>query len=86
MFAMIVNCHFPSRHGDRPVHVVKASVAHLVDLSVWQTLQAFGIFKLSLIAGVTKRNVWLRTFTLPIVWAILGMWQEMHSLPALSAL
>jgi hypothetical protein len=38
---MTINCHFPRRHGDRPVHVVKVSVAHLVDLSVWQRFCTF---------------------------------------------
>ena len=61
-------------------------MAHAVDLSAWQTLQAFGIFKASVVAGVTKRNVWLRTFTSAIVCSIFGMWQAMHSLPWLPAL
>ena len=70
--------------GDRSPQVFKASAAHEAGLSVWQALQALGIFMASLIAGVTKRKVWLRTFTSPSVCAILGMWQAMHWLPSLS--
>lgn len=61
-------------------------MAQAVDLSEWQTLQAFGIFKASLIAGVTNRNVWLATFTSAIVCWIFGMWQAMHSFPWLPTL
>ena len=51
-----------------------------------QTTQAFGILRRSLSAGVTKRKVWLRTFTSAIVCSIGGMWQATQSLPALSRL
>jgi hypothetical protein len=78
--------HSATRQGERSAHVLRAAVAHAVDLSEWQTLQAFGIFKASLVAGVTNRNVWLATFTSAIVGWIFGMWQEMHSLPWLPAL
>lgn len=63
-----------------------ACVAHAGVLSVWQTLQAFGIFRDSVFAGVTKWKVWLQTFTSPRVCAILGMWQPTHSLPGLPGL
>ena len=46
--------HSPIRQGERSAHVFRAAVAHAVDLSAWQTLQAFGIFKASVVAGVTK--------------------------------
>jgi hypothetical protein len=78
--------HSATRQGERSAHVLSAVVDQAVDLSAWQTLQAFGIFKASLIAGVTNRNVWLRTFTSAMVCWIFGMWQEMHSLPSLPAL
>jgi hypothetical protein len=39
------------RHGERSAHVFSAPVAHVVVLSAWQTLQAFGIFWESVIAG-----------------------------------
>ena len=35
---------FATRHGDIFDQVFSASPAHLVDLSAWQTLHAFGIF------------------------------------------
>ena len=35
--------HWATRQGERSVHVFSAAVAHAVDLSAWQTLQAFGI-------------------------------------------
>ena len=73
--------HSAVRQGERSVHDFKAVVAQEVDLSVWQTLQAFGILKESLSAGVTKRKVWLRTFTSAIVCWIFGIWQAIHSLP-----
>ena len=44
-----------------------------------------GIFIVSVCVGHTKRKVWLRTITSPRVSAIFGMWQAMHSLPALPA-
>ena len=74
------------RQGEVFGHRFKASVAQAVDLSAWHTLHGLGIFRVSVLAGEIKRNVWLRTFTLVIVWAILGMWQATHSLPALPAL
>jgi hypothetical protein len=40
------------RHGDRSVHPFKAAVAHPVDLSIWQRLQALGTFKVSVVVGV----------------------------------
>ena len=43
-----------TRHGERSAHAFREAVAHAVDLSAWQTLQAFGIFKASVMAGVTK--------------------------------
>jgi hypothetical protein len=46
--------HSAMRQDERSVHVFRAAVAHAVDLSEWQTLQAFGIFKASVVAGVTK--------------------------------
>ena len=61
-----------------------ASSAHVVLLSVWQDVHGFGTPYLSVMAGDTNRNVWLRTFTEAIVWAICGMWQETHALPVLS--
>ncbi len=61
------------RQGERSVHVFKVSAAHVVGLSVWQTLQAFGTFSASVFAGLTNLNVWLRTFTSPSVCAIFGM-------------
>src|SRR6266849_9638354 len=74
------------RHGDRSVHPFKAAVAHPVDLSIWQRLQALGTFRVSVVVGVMKRNVWLRTFTSAMVTSIFGMWQAIHSLPVLPVL
>jgi len=65
--------HRPTRHGERSAHFCKAAVAQAVDLSEWQLLQAFGICNVSVSAGLTKRKVWLRTFTSAMVWAIFGM-------------
>ena len=75
-----------TRQGERSVQVFSAVVAHAVSLSVWQTLQAFGIFVASVCAGDTKWNVWLLTLMLAMVCSIFGMWQATHSLPVLSAL
>jgi hypothetical protein len=49
------------------------AVAHSVDLSVWQTLQAFGIFSVSASPGVTKWRVWLWTRWSETVSAISGV-------------
>jgi hypothetical protein len=48
---------------------------------LWQLVQGFGIFEVSVIVGVMNRKVWLRTITSPIVCSIDGMWQATHSLP-----
>src|SRR5579863_4383104 len=77
--------HYCERHGERSLQLLSAAVAHSVVLSVWQRLQAFGIFSSFVCAGQMKRKVWLRTFTSPSVSAIFGMWQAMHSLPGLPA-
>ena len=39
---------------------------------MWQILQALGIFKASVAAGVTKWKVWLRRLTSAIVCSIFG--------------
>jgi hypothetical protein len=72
-----------TRHGDLSPQPFKAAVAHAVLLSVWQRLQALGIFNASLSAGVMNLNVCARTFTSAMVCSILGMWQATHWLPAL---
>src|ERR1700686_660262 len=77
--------HYCARHGERSLQFFSAAVAQPVVLSVWQRLQAFGIFNVSVCAGQTKRKVWLRTFTSAMVSAIGGIWQAMHALPALPA-
>ena len=76
-------CH-STRHGETLVHCRIASSAHAVFLSVWQDVQGFGMAYRSVMAGETNRNVWLRTLTEAIVWAIFGMWHDTHALPALS--
>ena len=81
-----IDFHRATRQGERSGHDFSASVAHSVDLSVWQTLQPLGVFKASVSLGVTKRKVWLRTFWSAIVCSIFGIWQAMHSLPALPGL
>jgi hypothetical protein len=78
--------HSATRQGERSAHVFRAVLAHAVDLSAWQTLQAFGIFNASVVTGVTKLNVWLRTFTSAMVCWIFGIWQAIHSLPGLPTL
>ena len=75
--------NYCDRQGERSLQLRSAAVAHAVVLSVWQRLQAFGIFIVSVCVGQTKRKVWLRTITSPRVSAIFGMWQAMHSLPVL---
>ena len=50
-------------------------------LSVWQEVQGFGIWYLSVIAGDINANVCTRTFTSPSVVAIFGMWHATHWLP-----
>src|SRR5579884_1783806 len=78
--------HSAMRQGERSRQFFKASEAHAVDLSLWQVLQAFGTFRVSVLAGVMKRKVCARTFTSAMVCWICGMWQAMHSLPELPAL
>jgi len=73
------------RQGERSDQAAKVCFVQAVVLSVWQTLQALGILRASVWAGPTKRKVWLRTFESARVWAIFGMWQAMHSLPAVPA-
>jgi hypothetical protein len=75
--------HYCQRQGERSAQLLSAAVAQAVVLSVWQRLQALGIFIVSVSVGQTKRKVWLRTFTSPMVSALFGMWQAMHSLPVL---
>jgi len=43
-----------ARQGERSAQVFRTVLAHAVDLPAWQTLQAFGIFKASVVDGVTK--------------------------------
>ena len=74
------------RHGDRSAQPFRAAVAQAVDLSVWQRLQGLGTFNVSVVVGVIKRNVWLRTFTSAMVTSIFGMWQAIYSLPLLPVL
>ena len=45
------------RQGDVVFHDSSCVVAHLVDLSSWHDVQAFGILYLSVIAGVMNRKV-----------------------------
>src|SRR4029078_11466339 len=78
--------HWATRHGERSCQVLRTPVAQAVVLSLWHRLQAFGIFNASLSDGEIKRKVWARTFTSAMVCSIFGMWQAMHSLPALPSL
>ena len=61
------------RQGERFDQLRGWSVAQRVSLPVWQAVQALGILYWSLIFGVIKRNVWLRTFTFAMVCAMAGM-------------
>jgi hypothetical protein len=74
-----------TRQGEMLVHCRIASSAHAVLFPVWQEVQGFGTLYRSVAAGETNRNVWLRTLTEAMVWAICGMWHDTHALPALSA-
>ena len=74
-----------TRQGETFVHCRMASSAHAVLFPVWQVVHGFGTPYRSVMTGDTNRNVWLRTLTEAIVWAISGMWQETHALPVLSA-
>ncbi len=69
----IFDRHRAMRQGDRSGQAFRAAVAHSIDLSVWQIVQAFGIFSLSVSLGVTKWKVWLRTRWSEIVSATFGM-------------
>ena len=42
-----------TRHGERSAHDFKAVFAQAVSLSVWQTLQALGIFDTSVATGLS---------------------------------
>ena len=76
---------YSARHGEMPRHPLIASRAQLVVRSVWQLVHGFGILYVSVIDGVMKANVWLRTLMSAIVCAILGMWHATQSFPALPA-
>ena len=52
---------------------------------MWHVVQAFGTPLAVVIDGGMNLKVWARTFTSASSVAILGMWQEMHSFPALPA-
>src|SRR5262245_62307925 len=69
-----------TRQGERSFQFLSTSLAHAVVLSVWQRLQAFGIFRASLSAGVMKRKVWGGTFTWAMVWGVFGMWRALRRL------
>ena len=61
-----------------------SSVAHGVDLPLWQSVQGFGILYQLVISGLTNRNVWLRTLTSAMICSIFGMchathWSRSHS-------
>lgn len=73
-----------TRQGETFVHCRIASSAHALLFPVWQDVHGFGTPYRSVMTGDTNRNVWLRTLTEAIVWAICGMWQETHALPVLS--
>ena len=47
---------------------------------MWQPVHGFGTFSRSVVDGVMKRNVWLRTLTSAIVCSIAGMWHATHAL------
>jgi hypothetical protein len=51
--------YYCQRQGERSARLLSAAVAQAVVLSVWQRLQAFGIFNVSVSVGQTKRKVWL---------------------------
>ena len=74
------------RQGERSFQLIKADVAQAGVLSVWQTLQAFGICDATVSDGVTKWNVWLLTLISPRVCSIFGIWQAVQALPGLSGL
>jgi hypothetical protein len=50
-FARRIYGELAVRHGERSFQRTKASVVQAVDLSVWQTLQALGTFRLSVRTG-----------------------------------
>ena len=70
------------RQGETSGQLRSASVAHALVLSLWHEVHGFGIFSVSVIAGVMNLKVWLRTLTSAIVCAIAGIWQLTHSPPA----
>ena len=49
--ATTVLIYWAMRHGERSLHVFMAAVAHIVVLSEWQLLQAFGMCRASVMAG-----------------------------------
>jgi hypothetical protein len=55
-----------TRHGENSGQRRSAAIAHAVDWLVWQLVHGFGTFCPSVAAGGMKRNVWLRTFALPM--------------------
>lgn len=78
--------HLTILQGETSGHCFSASSAHRTVLSLWQVLQEFGIFIVSVAEGGMNLKVWLLTLTSASVCSILGMWQEMHSLPGLPTL
>ena len=64
---------YSSLHGECAGHLRISELAHAFVLSVWQLTHAFGILKVSLVAGEMKWNVCERTLTFAISGAIFGM-------------
>jgi hypothetical protein len=49
------------RHGEVVFHFVSSFVAQALSFSLWHDVHGFGIFDVSVSAGVMNRKVWLAT-------------------------
>ncbi len=87
MLEVLIVLHCSTRHGEVVFQLSNSLLAQIVDLSVWQDVQGFGILYLSVMAGVMNWNVCELTNEpgTPCV-SIFGMWQATHWLPGLSFL
>ena len=81
------SAQFPGIHRENSGHLLIASFAHAVFLSLWHDVHGFGIPYLSVISGEMKRKVWACTNVpgTPSL-SIAGIWQATHWLPTLPSL
>ena len=89
-FVILVSTSSLAQSQSAPTRATSARRQVLVSvpdrkLAVIENGKVLRTFSVSVVVGEMNLNVWLRTLTSAMVCSILGMWQLMHSLPALPA-